>query len=66
MQRSALRNGTPCYDMLHCAVLFYAMLCRALLCTAYPLGVIALLDIPLCESADTRLARNEKAYKAFG
>ena len=49
MQCSTLRNATPCYDMLRSAVLFYAMLCRALPCIAYPLGVIALLDIRLCE-----------------
>ena len=37
------------YDILRSAVLFYAMLCRALPCIAYPLGIIALLDIRLCE-----------------
>eukprot|EP00959_Pyramimonas_sp_CCMP1952_P260430 5445547-Pyramimonas_sp.AAC.1 len=41
------RNATSCYDML-------VLLCRALLrhafpSIAYPLGIIALLDIRLCE-----------------
>ena len=38
-----------CYDILRSAVLVYAMLCRALPCIAYPLGIIAVLDIRLCE-----------------
>ena len=46
---SSLRNTTPCYDILSSTVLFYAMLCRPLPCSAYLLGIIALLDIRLCE-----------------
>ena len=44
----SLRNATPCYDILRSAVLFYTKLCRALPCIAYPLGIIALLDILPC------------------
>eukprot|EP00959_Pyramimonas_sp_CCMP1952_P355685 7449434-Pyramimonas_sp.AAC.1 len=39
----------PCCDMLRFAVLFYAMPCRVLQCIAYPFGIIALLNIRLCE-----------------
>ena len=46
---SPLRNTTPCYDILRSTVLFYARLCRPLQCSAYLLGIIALLDIRLCE-----------------
>eukprot|EP00959_Pyramimonas_sp_CCMP1952_P260440 5445717-Pyramimonas_sp.AAC.1 len=47
--KSSLRNATSCYDIQRYAVLFYAMLCRALRCIAHPLGIVALLDTRLCE-----------------
>ena len=46
----ALRcNALSCNDSLRSAMLFYAMPCSALLCIAYPLGIIALLDIRVYE-----------------
>ena len=38
--------ATPCHYILRSAVRSQAMLCRVLPCIAYPLGVIALLDMP--------------------
>eukprot|EP00959_Pyramimonas_sp_CCMP1952_P006103 127835-Pyramimonas_sp.AAC.1 len=43
------RYATPCCNILRFAVLFYAMPCRALQWIAYPFGIIALLNIRLCE-----------------
>ena len=37
------------FDRVHHSALFDAMPCSALLCIAYPLGIIALLDIRLYE-----------------
>eukprot|EP00959_Pyramimonas_sp_CCMP1952_P052686 1101511-Pyramimonas_sp.AAC.1 len=47
--KSALLHATPCCDIVRFAVLFNALPRRALQCIACPFGIIALLDIQLCE-----------------